>query len=165
MSRPGWQVRSQKWLEKSLSISSFQVNFISPMILMRYLRFTYICAGMEEWQLEFEWLRVRHWIKDRFGRKELPDMNAVLFLIGMQELGKKQTVFSKEEKQDLMHVAICHLLAEDGYFEFEGIDADGWPHWKPLMPLDVRGVAAQEMMLRRKVIEYFAPLLSENEIS
>lgn len=118
---------------------------------------------MEDWQQEFEWLRVRHWIKDRFGRKDLPDLNAVLFLIGMQELGKWQEKFTKEEKQDLMHVAICHLLSEDGYFEFEGIDADGWPHWKMLMPVDIKGLAAQEIMLQRKVIAYFAPLLSQTE--
>ncbi len=118
---------------------------------------------MEDWQLEFEWLRVRHWIKDRFDRKELPDLNAVLYLIGMQEVGKPKAKFSKEEKQDLMHVAICHLLSEEGYFEFEGMDADGWPHWKPLMPLDIKGVAAQESLLRQKVVEYFAPLLSNSE--
>lgn len=123
----------------------------------------YLCGPMEDWQQEFEWLRVRHWIKDRFGRKDLPDLNAVLFLIGMQELGKWQDKFTKEEKQDLMHIAICHLLSEDGYFEFEGIDADGWPHWKTLMPIDVKGLVAQEIMLQRKVIAYFAPLLSQTE--
>jgi len=118
---------------------------------------------MENWQLEFEWLRVRHWIKDRFNRKELPDLNAVLYLIGIQELGRAQEKFTKEEKQDLMHIAICHLLSEEGYFEFEGMDADGWPHWKPLIPVDIRGVEAQEALLRRKVVEYFAPLLSNQE--
>ena len=120
---------------------------------------------MEDWQLEFEWLRVRHWVKDRFERKELPDLNAVLFLIGMQELGKPQKKYTKEEKQDLMHIAICHLLEEDGYFKFEGMDADGWPHWTPVLPVDIKGLPAQEAMLRRKVIEYFAPLLSKNENS
>ncbi len=118
---------------------------------------------MEEWQLEFEWLRVRHLVKDRFGKKELPDLNAVLFIIGMQEVGKAQQKFSKEEKQDLMHVAICHLLEEEGYFQFEGLDADGWPHWKTVLPVDVKGVTAQEILLRRKVVEYFAPLLSNPE--
>ena len=118
---------------------------------------------MEDWQLEFEWLRVRHWVKDRFGKKELPDLNAVLFAIGMQEVGKAQPKYSKEEKQDLMHVAICHLLEEEGYFQFEGLDADGWPHWKSLVPVDIKGVAAQEILLRRKVVEYFAPLLSNPE--
>jgi hypothetical protein len=118
---------------------------------------------MEEWQLEFEWLRVRHWVRERFGRKDLPDLNAVLFVIGMQEVGKTQQTYSKEEKQDLMHVAICHLLEEEGYFQFEGLDADGWPHWKSLIPIDIKGVAAQENLLRRKVVEYFAPLLSNPE--
>lgn len=122
-----------------------------------------IFAAMEDWQLEFEWLRVRHWIKNRFDRKELPDLNAVLYLIGIQELGRAQEKFTKEEKQDLMHIAICHLLSEEGYFEFEGMDADGWPHWKPLIPVDIKGVDAQEALLRRKVIEYFAPLLSNQE--
>ena len=115
--------------------------------------------------MEFEWLRVRHWIKDRFGRKELPDLNAVLYLIGIQELGRAQEKFTKEEKQDLMHIAICHLLEEEGYFQFEGMDADGWPHWKRLIPIDVKGVESQEALLRKKVIEYFAPLLSNPEKS
>src|SRR6188472_126179 len=88
------------------------------------VEYHYLCM-MEEWQLEFEWLRVRHWVKDRFGKKELPDLNAVLFVIGMQEVGKALPKYTKEEKQDLMHVAICHLLEEEGYFQFEGFDADG----------------------------------------
>ncbi|MEO6132203.1 MAG: hypothetical protein ABIQ02_10170 [Saprospiraceae bacterium] len=118
---------------------------------------------MEDWQLDFEWLRVRHWVKDRFNRSELPDLNAMLYLIGIQELGKRQDKFNKEEKQDLMHIAVCHLLSEDGYYEFEAIDADGWPHWRQLMPVDIKGLGAQEALLRRKVIEYFAPLLSNQE--
>ena len=118
---------------------------------------------MEDWQLEFEWLRVRHWIKDRFHRAELPDLNAVLYLIGIQELGRAQNTFTKEEKQDLMHIAVCHLLEAEGYYEFEGMDADGWPHWKPLIPVDIKGVASQEALLRQKVVEYFAPLLANQE--
>src|SRR5688500_5405448 len=120
---------------------------------------------MEDWQVEFEWLRVRHWIKDRFGRKELPDLNAVLYLIGIQELGRAQEKFTKEEKLDLMHIAICHLLEEEGYFQFEGMDADGWPHWNRLIPIEIKGVESQEALLRKKVIEYFAPLLSNPEKS
>ena len=99
---------------------------------------------------------------ERFGK--LPDMEGILFLIGVNEFGNlPRRKFSKEQKQDLMHVAICHLLSEEGYFEFEGFDADGWPHWKPLLPVDIKGVAAQEALLRQKVVEYFAPLLSNQE--
>ncbi|MEM6696866.1 MAG: hypothetical protein AAF806_12805 [Bacteroidota bacterium] len=115
---------------------------------------------MESWELDFEWLHVQHLVKDAMNKERLPDMNAILFLIGIQELGRVPTKFSKEEKQDLMHIAVCQLLSEEGYFEFEGRDADGWPHYKSLRPLNIEGVAAQEQLLKEKVINYF----KENEI-
>ena len=111
---------------------------------------------MEDWQFDFEWLRVQHYIKDRIGKQDLPDLNSVLFLIGIQELGKVADSFTKEEKQDLMHIAICVLLSEDGYFEFVGQDEDGWPHFKQVKPLDVLGPKAQEALIKEKVIAYFA---------
>ena len=118
---------------------------------------------MEEWQRDFEWLRVRHYIKDRLGRPDLPDLNAVLFLIGIQELGYLKESFSKEEKQDLMHLAICSLLSEDGHYEFVGRDADGWPHYKAVVPVQTRGVEEQERLLIEKAIRYFRPALDEEE--
>ena len=111
---------------------------------------------MEEWQSDFEWLRVRHLVRDKFNRKELPDLNAILFLIGIQELGFVKKVFSKEEKQDLMHIAVCSLLSQDGYYEFAGRDADNWPHWQPAKILRVEGAKEQEQLLKSKVIEYFS---------
>jgi len=115
---------------------------------------------MESWELDFEWLRVQHLVKDTMDKERLPDLNAILFLIGIQELGRVPSKFTKEEKQDLMHIAVCQLLSEEGYFEFEGRDADGWPHYKNLRPLNIEGVAAQEQLLKEKVINYF----KENEI-
>ncbi len=109
---------------------------------------------MKEWKLDFEWLRIRHKIKDTLGLEKLPDLNAVLLLIGIRELGTNETQFSKEEKQDLMHVAVCSLL-EDDYYEFEGMDADGWPHWTPIRQVDVAGVDNQEKLLKEKIITYF----------
>ena len=114
---------------------------------------------MEEWQLDFEWLRVRHLLMDTLGLEKLPDLNAVLLLIGIRELGTDETEFNKEEKQDLMHVAVCTLLEEE-YFEFEGMDADGWPHWVPLRPVDVKGVEEQEALLKERIIAYFNALYS-----
>ena len=110
---------------------------------------------MEDWQLEFEWLRVRHWVKDRFGKKELPDLNAVLFAIGLQEVGKALPKYSKEEKQDLMHVAICTLLAQSGYYELENFDAEGWPHYRQLKELPERNVMEQEDFLKDHILLYF----------
>lgn len=110
---------------------------------------------MEEWQFDFEWLRVRHKVKDIFGKEDLPELNAILFVIGIQELGRWQENFTKEEKQDLMHIAVCRLLEYDGYYEFAGRDADGWPHWKSLKPFSQTGVKEQEQLLKNKVIQYF----------
>ena len=118
---------------------------------------------MEGWQLDFEWLKIRHFIKDTFQREALPDLNAVLYLIGIQELGQVKKQFSKEEKQDLMHIAVCHLLSTDGYYEFEGLDHDGWPHYKLLKPVPVEGVKGQEVFLKRKIIQYFKVLMENNQ--
>ena len=111
---------------------------------------------MEDWQLDFEWLRVQHFVRDTLGRQGLPDMNSILFLIGIQELGRVSDTFTKEEKQDLMHIAVCVLLSEEGYFEFVGMDGDGWPHFKQIKALDISGVKSQENMLKAKIIAYFA---------
>lgn len=109
---------------------------------------------MEDWQLEFKWLEARHYIKDSLGGEELPDLRAILLLIGIQELGFKQTEFTKEEKQDLMHIAVCALLEPDGYYEFEGRDQDGWPHYKQIKPFPIKGREPQEKVLQHSIIKY-----------
>jgi hypothetical protein len=116
---------------------------------------------MEQWELEFEWLKVRHEIKDRLERDVLPDLNAVLFLIGLQELGYLKEEYNKEEKQDLMHIAVCRLLSYDGHYEFAGRDADGWPHWRLVVPVQTRGAEEQERLLIEKIIRYFRELEEE----
>ncbi|MCE2790494.1 MAG: hypothetical protein LW630_11365 [Saprospiraceae bacterium] len=111
---------------------------------------------MESWEVEFEWLKVRHIVRQAMKKDSLPDLQTVLFLIGVQELGRfSRQKFTKEEKQDLMHVAVCTLLEGEGCFEFVGRDQDGWPHWNEVQPVPVRGIAEQEAYLVAKVIEYF----------
>jgi hypothetical protein len=112
---------------------------------------------MDTWQLDFEWLRIRHFVKDSLGSKDLPDLKVILFLIGVQELGSYEggKKFTKEEKQDLMHVAVCALLEEDGYYRFKGRDQDGWPHWEVEKPFSINGVKEQEHILKEKIIKYF----------
>ncbi len=110
---------------------------------------------MEDWEFDFEWLKVRHMIKDVMGKEDLPNLNAILFLIGIQECGVIKEEYSKEEKQDLMHIAVCSLLSIDGHFEFAGRDEDGWPHYNQMTTIDVQGVKAQGRLLQEKIIEYF----------
>lgn len=110
---------------------------------------------MEDWQLEFEWLKVRHYVKDAFDRKDLPDLQTILFLIGIQELGQLRKEFTKEEKQDLMHIAVCSLLANEGIYEYVGRDQDGWPHFEKQKNITIQGVEAQERLLMQNIISYF----------
>lgn len=117
---------------------------------------------MESWELDFEWLRIRHFVKDRFSRKALPDLNSILFLIGVQELGYLQDEFTKEEKQDLMHIAVCTLLSPLEYYEWVGRDQDGWPHYKPTKQIDAIGVEEQEKLLKEQIVEYFRDVLTQS---
>ncbi len=111
---------------------------------------------METWELDFEWLRVRHFVKDRLQKQELPDMNIIIFLIGIQELGKPITQkFTKEEKRDLFHIGSCRLLSEEGYYEYKGLDQDGWPHYDVVKPFTIKGVKEQEEILKNLIIQYF----------
>ena len=112
---------------------------------------------MESWQLDFEWLRIRHFVKESLGSHSLPDLQGILFMIGVQEYGnwihKKE--YTKEEKQDLMHVAVCTLLESEGYYHYKGRDQDGWPHWEITRPFNVKGSQDQEYLLKKKIIQYF----------
>ena len=83
------------------------------------------------------------------------DLNGTLFLIGVQELGKGQQFFTKEQKQDLMHIAICKVLSYAGYYKLEGLDMDGWPHWKLVKKLPRFDLLEQEKLLKIQVLEYF----------
>lgn len=82
-------------------------------------------------------------------------METILFLIGIQEFGDIRNKFSKEQKQDLMHVAVCSLLSQSGYYELESTDKDGWPHFRQLKDMPVMSPAEQENFLRDHVLLYF----------
>jgi hypothetical protein len=91
---------------------------------------------------------------DTIGKKPA-DLKSVLFLIGVQELGKGIRDFTKEEKRDLMHIAICKVLSLSGFYELEGLDEAGWPHWKLMKKLPHFDILEQEKLLKMHVLEYF----------
>lgn len=103
--------------------------------------------------LQSRWWKLEEKLMQRFGKK--PDVEAVLFLIGIQELGEIKNKFTKEEKQDLMHVAVCAVLLPGGYYEMEYVDEDGWPHFKQLKPMPVMNSIEQENFLKDHILLYF----------
>jgi hypothetical protein len=103
-----------------------------------------------------KWLKVRQYVNTHFGKR--PDINAVLMIIGINELGEVKETYTKEEKQDLMHIAICALFEDEGYFKFAGFDKDGWPHYDTLENIPKGKLREQEGLLKRKIIGYFEVL-------
>jgi hypothetical protein len=100
-----------------------------------------------------KWNQIIEFVTERFDKK--PDMNALLFIIGMRELGEIREKFSKEEKVKLMHIAVCRVLSKSGYYTLEGTDSKGWPHWKKREDLPHLDVFLQESLLRQHIIAYF----------
>jgi len=105
-----------------------------------------------EKELELNWQRMLFKLKADFGKK--PDLQSLLFLIGIQELGELHRTFTKEEKQDLMHIAVCMLLSKEGYYNLIGLDEDGWPHYEQTTKEMPQGLKGQEQVLKRQIINY-----------
>jgi hypothetical protein len=82
------------------------------------------------------------------------DIQAIIFLIGVQELGKGPQDFSKNEKLELMHIAICRILSPYGFYELEGRDEDGWPHYKTLKSLPHLNAGDQLKLMKKGIIKY-----------
>lgn len=103
--------------------------------------------------LQQRWWDLEARLVERFGKK--PDVETILFLIGVQEFGNIKDKFTKEQKQDLMHVAVCSLLSPSGYYELESVDKDGWPHFKQLKAMPDMNAFEQESFLKDHILLYF----------
>lgn len=105
--------------------------------------------------LTARWQALETLLTERFGK--LPNMEALLYLIGMNEFQGRtpKYKFSKEEKQDLMHIAVCTVLSKSGYYRFEGRDDEGWPHFQELKPVPETTLEGQEFLLKEHILAYF----------
>ena len=101
-----------------------------------------------------DWLQIEKMVFKRFGEKL--DEQTILFIIGLQELGKERSDYKKEEKLDIIHIGICTVLSPLGYYEKIGDDDDGWPHFKNIkkLPHEVQGENQQDL-LKQAIIRYF----------
>jgi len=105
-------------------------------------------------EIKVKWLKIIDFFEKRFDKK--PDLNAILFLIGIRELGQlPETKFTKEEKTLLMHIANCKVLSYSGYYKQIGFNQTGWPVWESALPIPNLTLFEQENLLRQHIIEYF----------
>ena len=105
-----------------------------------------------DFEFQKEWRETLALLESRFGGDM--DLDAVLYLIGLQELGKGFQTFSKDEKVNIMHIAVCTLLVPYGYYEYEGEDSEGWPHYKRLKKLPHLKSEEQDRLMKEAVINY-----------
>ena len=105
-------------------------------------------------EIEFQkkWDSLFQRLKKRFD--EGLDIQAILFIIGLQELGVPVEKLTKDQKVDVIHIAICALLEPYGYYSFEGRDRDGWPHWKLEKKLPQLNSLEQERLIKEGIIDY-----------
>ncbi len=106
-------------------------------------------------QLKERWEGVVKLLSDRFADGEVLDLDAIIYLIGVQELGQLHRKFKKDEKLNLMHIAICRLLEPYGYYEFDYVDEQGWPHYKILEQLPPLKAGEQSVLMKEAIVQYF----------
>jgi len=109
-------------------------------------------------QLKERWDAVVEKLSNQFAEGDTLDLDAIIYLIGVQELGKPHRTFKKDEKLDLMHIAICKLLEPFGYYEFSYIDEEGWPHYEVKEKLPTLKAGEQSVLMKEAIVDYFYEL-------
>lgn len=106
-------------------------------------------------QLKKRWEEVVAKLSNQFAQGDVLDLDAIIYLIGVQELGLFKREFKKDEKINLMHIAICRLLTPYGYYEFDFVDQEGWPHYKVKEALPPLKAGEQSILMKDAIVNYF----------
>ncbi|UNZ00462.1 hypothetical protein MQE36_06350 [Zhouia spongiae] len=105
--------------------------------------------------LKDHWDKVVTDLSNQFADGDTLDLDAIIYLIGVQELGQLNRKFKKDDKVNLMHIAICRLLEPYGYYEFDYFDNEGWPHYKSKEELPTLKAGEQSVLMKEAIVHYF----------
>lgn len=94
-------------------------------------------------------------LSQQFSDGDPLELDGIIYLVGVQELGSFHRKFKKDEKVNLMHIAICRLLEPYGYYDFDFFDDDGWPHYKVREQLPPLKAGEQTVLMKEAVVNYF----------
>jgi hypothetical protein len=103
----------------------------------------------ERWELLVEKLSTQ------FADGDILELDAIIYLVGVQELGQFDKKYKKDEKVNLMHIAICRLLEPYGYYDFSFFDDDGWPHYTIKEELPPLKAGEQTVLMKEAIVNYF----------
>ena len=105
--------------------------------------------------LKNRWDLIVEKLSAQFADGDPLELDAVIYLIGVQELGQLHRDFKKDHKLDLMHIAICKLLEPYGFYEFDYVDDEGWPHYKIKEQLPFLRAGEQSVLMKEAIVNYF----------
>lgn len=106
-------------------------------------------------KLKLRWEQLIQQLSDRFSDGDDLEVEGVLYLIGLQELGQVHKRFKKDDNVNLIHVGICRVLEPYGYYRFDHYDADGWPHFELIETLPHLKPGEQGILLKSAIVDYF----------
>lgn len=94
-------------------------------------------------------------LTDRFSDAEALDIEGILYLVGLQELGQIHRKFKKDDNVNLMHIGICTVLEPYGFYRFDFYDEEGWPHFELVEALPNLKPGEQSLFMKTAIVEYF----------
>ncbi|MEP2059179.1 hypothetical protein [Maribacter litoralis] len=106
-------------------------------------------------QLKERWDYLVEKLSEKFSDGDPLELDAIIYLVGVQELGQYHRKYKKDDKLDLMHIAICRLLEPYGFYEFSFFDEDGWPHYNVLEELPSLKAGEQTVLMKEAIVSYF----------
>ena len=106
-------------------------------------------------QLKERWDYLVQKLSAQFSDGDPLELDGIVYLVGVQELGNFHRKFKKDEKVNLMHIAICRLLEPYGYYDFDFFDDDGWPHYKIKEQLPPLKAGEQSVLMKEALVNYF----------
>ncbi|MBQ0787172.1 MAG: hypothetical protein KBT69_06715 [Oceanihabitans sp.] len=106
-------------------------------------------------ELKERWELVVEKLSNQFADGDKLDLDAIIYLIGLQELGQLDRTFKKDQKLDLMHIAICKVLTPYGYYVLDFVDEEGWPHYTTIAELPHLKAGEQSVLMKEAIVNYF----------
>ena len=106
-------------------------------------------------KLKERWDRLISILNERFSDAETIDVEGVLYLVGLQELGQIHQKMKKDDNINLIHIGICTVLEPYGYYRFDFYDEEGWPHFELLEALPNLKPGEQSILIKEALVGYF----------
>ena len=75
------------------------------------------------------------------------ELDAIIYLVGVQELGQYHKKYKKDDKLDLMHIAICRLLESTSRYL--------WEYYTIKEELPPLKSGEQSVLMKQAIVDYF----------